>query len=101
MAKCKNCGKNIAKGLEFCSEECMEAYKQKNSFTQPIPIEKILSDSAFQRGTMFRAEKLEAISQARKQGLSEEQILKWLMKGGLTEATARRMMRDSERVYGE
>ena len=101
MAKCKNCGKEIPKNQDFCSKECMEAYKQRNSFSQPIPIEKILSDSAYQRGTMFRAEKLEAISQARKQGLSEEQILKWLMKGGLTETTARKMMRDSERVYGE
>jgi len=32
---------------------------------------------------------------------AEGQILKWLMKDGLTETTARKMMRDLERVYGE
>lgn len=30
MAKnCKACGKPIAENLDFCSEECMKAYRQK------------------------------------------------------------------------
>jgi len=30
MPNCKNCGKEIPKGLDFCGEDCIREYKDKN-----------------------------------------------------------------------
>jgi len=63
--------------------------------------EEALLNPCCQKGVVYRAEKLKAIYEARRSGKSEEEILTLLLKGGLTELTAKRMMMDSKRVYGE
>jgi hypothetical protein len=103
MAKCKNCGKEIDKGLEFCSKECMEAYKQKAKSESTIDseIENDLLDPSYMRGIYWRMAKLEAIHKARVKGYSEDDILRLLIRGGLTRGTAKRLIDDSRMVYGE
>lgn len=98
MAKCKNCGKEVAKGLEFCSSECMEAYKTKNPISDS-EIERDLLDPSHMRGVYWRMAKLEAIHKARLQGFSDDWIMRLLMRGGLTRSTAKRLMNDSREVY--
>lgn len=102
MAKnCKTCGKTIPENLEFCSEECFKAYKSDNS---KVPLDKSLEndllDPTFMKGLSWRKAKLEAIHKARTLGISDEQILLILMRGGLTRLTAKKMMDDSKQAYG-
>lgn len=102
MAKCKNCGKEIAKGLDFCGKECMEACQSKNvsSDISQSELETTLLDPSYMRGLNWRKAKLEAIHKARKQGYSEDWILRMLIRGGLTRATSIRLMNESKEVYG-
>ena len=56
-------------------------------------------DPVYQRGAGYRAEKLKAIWKARQQGMTDEQIRKLLLRGGLTKQTASVMMQDSREAY--
>jgi len=98
MNKCKNCGKEIAENLDFCSKECMETY-QKTTSIDNSEIENDLLDPSFMKGIFWRKTKLEAIHQARLKGYSENAILHLLMRGGLTRSTAKKLMDDSKLVY--
>jgi hypothetical protein len=107
MAKCRNCGKDIPENLDFCSEECMKAYKGKNKAEAveeksdlDVEIENTLLDPAYMRGLSWRKAKLEAVYKARLKGYSDEWIINMLMRGGLTRLTAKKIMDDSRAVYG-
>jgi hypothetical protein len=77
------------------SAKILEREKQnKNGFTED------LRDGAFQKGIMWRRNKLEAIFKARRAGVSDEQILRELMIGGITRQKARELMKDSEELFG-
>jgi|GEM_PF-5070130 len=109
MNKCRNCGKDIPESLDFCSEDCMKAYREKNKdravegreeLDLDVEIENSLLDSTFMRGLSWRKAKLEAVYKARVKGYSDEWIINMLMRGGLTRLTARKIMDDSRTVYG-
>jgi len=115
MNTCKNpeCGKEIPDSLAYCNEGCVrrhyEIKKEKKSAKileksdDPPRIEKsiedILTDPVYQRGAGYRAEKLKAIWKARQQGITDEQIRRLLLRGGLTKQTASVMMQDSREAY--
>ncbi|MEM3378716.1 MAG: hypothetical protein QW674_07225 [Candidatus Bathyarchaeia archaeon] len=80
---------------QACPESARILEQEKASF------EEALLNPCYQKGVVYRAEKLQAIHEARRFGRSEEEILTLLLKGGLTELTAKKMMADSKRVYGE
>jgi len=58
-----------------------------------------LTNPIYQRGAGYRAEKLKAIAKAREQEMTDEQIRKLLLRGGLTKQTASVMMQDSREAY--
>jgi hypothetical protein len=68
MAKCKNCGKDIAIGLEFCSKECIEAYKGKMVKTV------FLTQFDKGSGSDRRSKNIDRIMELLKQGASEEHV---------------------------
>ncbi|MEM0007531.1 MAG: DUF2116 family Zn-ribbon domain-containing protein [Candidatus Bathyarchaeia archaeon] len=68
MAKCKNCGKEIAKGLDFCSKECMEAYKEKLMKTA------FLTQFDKGSGSDRRSRNIDKIVDLLKQGVNEDYI---------------------------
>jgi len=76
------------------SAKILEQRQGANGFTDD------LRDGAFQKGILWRKNKLEAIYKARQTGVSDEQILKELMIGGITRQKARELMRDSEELFG-
>jgi hypothetical protein len=54
-----------------------------------------LSNTAWQRGLAWRKEKIEAIAEARRRGISEKEIFKQLKMCGLADLTARKLMDDA------
>jgi len=54
-----------------------------------------LTDAGFQRGLEWRQEKVNAVAEARQIGVSEEEIFRQLKIAGLTDITAKRIMRDA------
>jgi len=103
--------------MSYCGESCLRRHielkkETKNRLTKAYDnngknndnysdssIESVLTDPIYQRGAGYRAEKLKAIAKARKQGLTESQIRKLLLRGGLTKQTASVMMQDSREAY--
>jgi hypothetical protein len=67
MAKCKNCGKDIAKGLEFCSKECMEAYKEKGKVS-------VNDFPPIASGSYAREQRIEYVKKLLLNHVSEQQI---------------------------
>jgi hypothetical protein len=92
--------KKNGKDAEFekaCPESAkiLEQDKQnQNGYTED------LRDGAFQKGIMWRKNKLEAIHKARRAGKSDEEILRELRIGGITRQKARELMGDSEELLG-
>ena len=68
MAKCKNCGKEVAKGLDFCSEECIETYKEKLMKTA------FLTQFDKGSGSDRRSRNIDKIMDLLKQGIDEEYV---------------------------
>lgn len=124
MNKCQNpeCEKEIPEGKHYCNEECLKRHQElkreeKSKVTKALEnpydnqgkittethdnlsIEEILTNPVYQRGSGYRAEKLKAIWKARQKGVTEEQIIKLLLRGGLTRQTANVMMQDSREAY--
>ena len=66
----------------------------KNEYTDE------LRDGAFQKGLIWRKNKLATIHKARKSGVSESDILRELRIGGITIQKARELMRESDELYG-
>lgn len=117
MKTCPICSKKMPDFLDYCSKECTEKAKEKikkeakpvrNSVENQeetrgkntsLNVEEVLTNPVYQRGAGYRAEKLKAICNARKRGLTEEQIVKLLLRGGLTRQTANVMMQDSREAY--
>jgi hypothetical protein len=106
---CQNCGKPIEDG-KFCSPQCHRLYLQKPEGPKPLlvkdygssenpaldhELETQLTDTQWQKGLQWRQEKLEAIAEARRRGIKEEEIFKILKKSGLTDQTARKTMKDA------
>jgi hypothetical protein len=118
MDNCKTCGKEIPDGLEHC-RDCTERHFQINSgkeFAKGFPESaKILEqekqnlntyadelrDGAFQKGLIWRRNKLLAIHKARQNGISEKDILRELRIGGITIQKARELMRESAELLGD
>jgi hypothetical protein len=77
------------------SAKIIDQEKQsKNGFTED------LRDGAFQKGILWRKNKLEAIHKARRAGVSDQQISRELRIGGITPQKARDLMRESEELLG-
>jgi len=55
----------------------------------------LLSDTAFQRGLTWRNQKVNAVAEARRRGIPEEDIFRELKRAGLIDATAKAIMRDA------
>lgn len=85
-----------AKFSKACPESAKRLSEQQNN---EFSLKQKFADVQFQRGITWRKTKLEAIHEARQSGKSEEWILLSLMRGGVTEATALRMMNDSKRIF--
>jgi len=108
-SNCQNCGKPI-EGGKFCSEECGFLYdkepkgakplavkqyqKQKNSLLDP-QLETKLTNTQWQKGLAWRQEKVESVAEARKKGIDEKIIFRYLKRSGLTDQTARKIMDDA------
>ena len=84
----------FAKDFPISAKFIEEEKQAKNGFTDD------LRDGAFQRGIMWRKNKLAAIHKARQAGVSDEQILRELRIGGITVQKARELMKDSEELFG-
>jgi hypothetical protein len=101
MPICKNpeCRKELPEGKNYCNEDCVRKasdLRQKNF----EGFKADLRDGAFQRGILWRKNKLLTIQKAKEAGVSDEQILKELRIGGITIQKARELMRDSEELFG-
>ncbi|HML02114.1 MAG TPA: hypothetical protein VK487_01940, partial [Candidatus Bathyarchaeia archaeon] len=59
-----------------------------------------LHSTAFQKGLLWRQEKIEAIAYVRKKGMSEQEIFKELKISGLTTPTANALIEDSRYLDG-
>jgi hypothetical protein len=86
-----------AKFAKACPESAKileEERQAKNSFTDD------LRDGAFQKGIVWRKNKLQAINRARQAGVPDEQILRELRIGGITVQKSRELMKDLEELLG-
>jgi hypothetical protein len=97
--------KKAEKDSKF-KEACPESAKilkkydgQQNAENKTVSIEDILTSPVYQRGAGYRAEKLKAIWMARLDGMSDNQIRRLLLRGGLTKQTINVMMQDSKEAY--
>jgi hypothetical protein len=54
-----------------------------------------LNNTAWQKGLTWRSEKVNAVAEARRRGISEEEIFKQLKIAGLIDATAKAIMKDA------
>jgi len=118
MNTCQNpeCNKELPEGKKYCGEECIKRHleikreartkttKELEKYdgeqkTVEINIENVLTNPVYQRGAGYRAEKLKAIWKARQKGMTDEQVIKLLLRGGLTKQTANVMMQDSREAY--
>jgi len=68
--------------------------EKKNSALDP-QLKAQLNNTAWQRGLTWRNEKVNAVAEARRRGISEEEIFRQLKIAGLIEATAKAIMRDA------
>lgn len=101
--KCQNpeCGREIPEEKNYCGDECLRRHieiKKEAKSNNPILDSELrtkLSNTAWQRGLSWRAEKLEAIAEARRRGISEEEIFKQLKKAGLIDQTVKTLMKDA------
>ena len=69
--------------------------EQKNSVLD-AKLKAILNDTAWQRGLTWRNQKINAVAEARRRGITEEEIFKQLKIAGLIDATAKAIMRDAK-----
>lgn len=114
MGKCKKCGSDAPDSADYCNT-CAEEHKTEKDFAKACPESaKILEqekqclngfrddlrDGAFQKGIMWRKNKLQAIHYARLAGVIDAEILKEPRIGGITAQKARELMRDSEELLG-
>jgi hypothetical protein len=102
MPTCGNpeCRKELLEGQNYCNEDCV----RKASELRQKSIDGFkddLRDGAFQRGIMWRKNKLQTIYKARRAGVSDEQILRELRIGGITIQKARELMKDEEELFEE
>ena len=76
MPNCKNCSKEIPKGLGFCSEDCLREFQSKKASTSKIHVS-IGNVEGFilGSGAVARARNIEIIKLWLSQGISPEQIL--------------------------
>ena len=105
---CQNCGKPIDSGL-FCSETCGYAYHREPQGAKPFDVENLqnsnlvldvelrskLNNAGWQRGLSWRTEKIEAIAEARRRGVSEGEVFKQLKRAGLIDQTVKALMHDA------
>ena len=68
MHKCKNCGKEIPDSIDFCNEDCVEAYKGKMVKTV------FLTQFDKGSGSDRRSKNIDRIMELLKQGVSEEHV---------------------------
>jgi hypothetical protein len=87
------------KFVKACPESAKILEKSNNPPNATLGIEDVLTSPFYQRGAGYRAEKLKAIWLARQQGKPEREIVKLLLRGGLTKQTANIMMQDSREAY--
>ena len=102
MPVCQNpeCKKELPEGKNYCNEDCVrQASERRQKSVEGFKAD--LRDGAFQRGIMWRKNKLETICKARQSVVSDEQILRELRIGGITIQKARELMKDSEELFGE
>ena len=84
----------FAKACPESAKILAQEKQNKNGFTDD------LRDGAFQKGIMWRKNKLQAIHKARQAGISDEQISRELRIGGITSQKTRELMKDSEELLG-
>jgi hypothetical protein len=116
VRKCKKCGSDVPDSVDYCNT-CAEEHKaeKEENFVKACPesaktleqekqcmngFREDLRDGAFQKGIMWRKNKLQAIHDARQAGATDAEILKELRIGGITIQKARELMRDSEELLG-
>ena len=104
---CQNCGKpTISK--KFCTDQCKQLYNREPKGPKPLlvkqnkknqildaELEIQLTNTQYQKGLSWRQEKLEAVAEARNRKIEEKTIFRILKRAGLTDQTARKIMRDA------
>jgi len=58
-------------------------------------LETKLTNTQWQRGLVWRKEKVETVAEARRRGIDEKTIFRYLKRSGLTDQTARKIMDDA------
>jgi hypothetical protein len=107
MKNCLNpeCNKEINDDKKYCNENCLKRHLELKKQSEKVleannDVSGILRDGAFQNGIKWRKGKLEAIHLARKNGLSDKEILRELRLGGITAHKALELMAESEELFG-
>jgi hypothetical protein len=84
-----------AKFKEACPEGAKELEKNNSGTALDIQLRAKLTNTAWQKGLTWRNEKVQAVAEARRRGVSEKEIFKQLKRAGLVDATARDIMNDA------
>jgi hypothetical protein len=79
----------------------MSNNKTKNNPFLDSKLKASLNNTAWQRGLTWRNEKVNAVAEARRRGISEGEIFRQLKIAGLIDATARAIMKDASYLEGE
>jgi hypothetical protein len=79
----------------------MNNNKTKNNPFLDSKLNASLNNTAWQRGLTWRNEKVNAVAEARRRGISEGEIFRQLKIAGLIDATARAIMKDASYLDGE
>jgi len=82
-------------------EEMSYSKKEQKNSGLDSQLKTALNNTAWQRGLSWRNEKLNAVAEARRRGISEEEIFKQLKIAGLIDATAKAIMRDASYLENE
>jgi uncharacterized protein (DUF433 family) len=75
--------------------------KEQTSSALDPKLKASLNNTAWQRGLTWRNEKVNAVAEARRKGISEQEIFRQLKIAGLIDATARAIMKDASYLEGE
>jgi hypothetical protein len=76
-------------------KEAKELVKS-NNYELEAQLETKLKNTQWQRGLAWRQEKIEAVAEARRRGIDEKTIFRYLKRSGLTDQTARKIMDDAK-----
>jgi hypothetical protein len=72
MAKCKNCGKTIPNGLDYCSSQCAEADKNQSKIAPDT--DKFMTQWDKGHGSVRREQNIRKVMEMLKNAVPEDEI---------------------------